>query len=149
GQVLRILLQAVLQRQDELTPEQRGEARIRQTRALLFSGDAAAAQRSLAAWTSWPPHPRDDLLQDLADTYVRLDAFARAVEVRRLRPRQAAPGSPPWFEARYGLALAHYRSGQSRLARQLIDATAILHPDLGGGDLRGRFERLRQRLDPD
>jgi len=28
----------------------------------------------------------------------------------------------------------------------VIDATAILHPDLGGGELRGKFERLRQRI---
>ncbi|MBV8268989.1 MAG: hypothetical protein JO252_21905, partial [Planctomycetaceae bacterium] len=58
-------------------------------------------------------------------------------------------GSLPWFAARYGLALAYYRSGRSREARQLIDATTILHPDLGGGELREKFVHLRQRLGPD
>ena len=31
----------------------------------------------------------------------------------------------------------------------MIDATAILHPELGGGDLREKFERLRLRLQVD
>ena len=55
----------------------------------------------------------------------------------------------PWFEARYGLALAYYRSQRAREAAKLIDATAILHPDLGGGELRDKFLRLRQRIGPD
>ncbi len=34
----------------------------------------------------------------------------------------------------------------SSMAAQLIDATAILHPELGGGTLEKKFIRLRQRL---
>ena len=56
------------------------------------------------------------------------------------------PGSLAWLDARYGLALALYRSGKADEARLIIDATAILHPELGGGDLSEKFERLRQRL---
>jgi hypothetical protein len=88
------------------------------------------------------------LLRDVAETYTRLDAYALAVDVQRLRAKNAATGSLPWFDARYGLALAYYRSGRSKEALHLIDATEILHPDLGGGDLRDRFLRLRQRIGP-
>ncbi|HMB02997.1 MAG TPA: hypothetical protein VKP69_04555, partial [Isosphaeraceae bacterium] len=49
GLILRILLDRVLERPEDLTPEQRAEARVRQTRALLFIGDDDAARRSLAA----------------------------------------------------------------------------------------------------
>ncbi len=118
------------------------------TRALVFSGDDARARASLDAWQGTPPTLGDRLLGDLADTYARLDAHDLAADVQRLRARRAATGSLPWFAARYGLALSYYRSGKAKEARQLIDATAILHPDLGGGDLRDKFVRLRQRLDP-
>ena len=52
----------------------------------------------------------------------------------------------PWFDARYALALAYFHTGQYKEAAQLIDATAILHPELGGGELHEKFIRLRQRL---
>jgi len=55
-------------------------------------------------------------------------------------------GSASWFEARYGLALAYFHAGHLKEAAQLIDATAILHPDLGGGTVQKKFIKLRQRL---
>ncbi|MBV8384293.1 MAG: hypothetical protein JOZ63_16920, partial [Planctomycetaceae bacterium] len=150
GLILRVLLARVLDRLERLPPEQRWEAQLRQTRALIFSGDQARARTSLAAWgATTPPSPGDRLLMDLADTYARLDAFELAADVQRLRMHGNPTGSLPWFAARYGLALAYYRSGRSREARQLIDATTILHPDLGGGELREKFVHLRQRLGPD
>ena len=57
-----------------------------------------------------------------------------------------APGSLPWFDARYALALAYFRTGKPREAAQLIDSTAILRPELGGTVLHDKFIRLRQRL---
>jgi predicted Zn-dependent protease len=91
----------------------------------------------------------DELLDELADAYLRLEAFPLAIDVYRLRTQQSRPGSPAWFQARYGQALAYYRAGKGQEARRLIDATAILHPELGGGELRSKFERLRQRLEQD
>jgi hypothetical protein len=150
GLILRVLLARVLDRLEGLPPEQRWEAQLRQTRALIFSGDETRARTSLSAWgATTPPSPGDRLLMDLADTYARLDAFDLAADVQRLRMHGNPTGSLPWFAARYGLALAYYRSGRSREARQLIDATTILHPDLGGGELRDKFVHLRQRLGPD
>jgi hypothetical protein len=149
GLILRILLDRVLERPEDLTPEQRFEARVRQTRALLFIGDDNAARRSLTAWPGLPSNTDDRWLKDLADTYARLDAYDFAVDVQRLRAQRAPTGSLPWFEARYDLALAYVRSGRANEARRLIDATSILHPDLGGGELRDKFIRLRQRLGPE
>jgi hypothetical protein len=149
GLILAILLDRVLETPDELTPEQQSEARVRQTRALLFRGDDAAARHSLGLWPSLPQNPDDHWLKDMADTYMRLDAFRLAVDVQRLRAQRAPAGSLPWFEARYGLALAYSRSGRNSEARRLIDATSILHPELGGGELREKFIRLRQRLGPE
>jgi hypothetical protein len=148
GLIIRVLLARVAAREQELSAAERVEVRFRLTRALLLSGDDERGRSSVAAWSASPPTSSDRLLKDLADTYVRLEAFDLAADVERLRFQRLANGSLPWFEARYGLALAYYRSGKENEARKLIDATAILHPDLGGGELRTRFIRLRQRLNP-
>ena len=147
GLLMRIVLTRTFEHAEELGPEQRWEANLRLTRAQLFSGNTPAARKSLGGWSEATPPHGDRFTRDLADTYFRLEAYELAIEVQRLRSKQAPTGSLPWFDARYGLALAYYRAGKEKEARQLIDATAILHPDLGGGDLREKFVRLRQRLD--
>ncbi len=149
GLLMRILLTRALEREAELTPEQRWEAKLRLTRAQLFSGNTPAAENALGTWSETAPPAGDHFYKDLADMYFRLEAYELAVDVQRLRARQAPSGSLPWFDARYGMALAYYRAGKAKLARQLIDATAILHPDLGGGALREKFVHLRQRLNPE
>jgi len=146
GLILRILLGPVLEHAEELSEVERAEAKIRETRALTLIGDDGRARSSLMNWGTTPATLGDPLLRDLADTYSRLNAYSLAVDVQRLRARRAKVGSLTWFEARYGLALAYYRWGKEEEARKLIDATSILHPDLGGGDLREKYVRLRQRL---
>lgn len=147
GALMRILLSQVPANSDDLSAELRREVQLRQTRALLLSGNLAGARQSLSAWASQPNATDDSFLRDLADTYFRLEAFELAIDVERLRTKKNANGSPRWFQARYGQALAYYRSGKEREARNLIDATSILHPELGGGELHAKFLRLRQRLD--
>jgi hypothetical protein len=149
GLIMRLLLARVLERQGELSKAELGEAKLRHTRALLYIGDEARARDSITSDWGTPASLDDRILRDMADTYVRLSAFDLAAEVQRLRARRAVTGSPSWFESRYGLALADYRAGKNREASKLIDATAILHPDLGGGELRDKFVHLRGRLTPE
>ena len=99
------------------------------------------------SWTEPPPTSSDALLRDLGELDAKLGLFSLAEDVHRLRAKRAITGSLPWFDARYGLALAYFRSSRAKEALHLIDATAILHPDLGGGELRETFIRLRQRID--
>jgi hypothetical protein len=149
GLILRIFTSRMVDRIDDVPPADRDQVRLQHARALLFSGDLPASRKEVIAWGG--PKDADDpeLLRELADLYLRLEAFGLVLDVERLRASRLATGSLPWFEARYGLALAYYRSDRVKEARQMIDATAILHPDLGGGDLRERFERLRQKLGND
>jgi hypothetical protein len=149
GLVLYTLLSHALDHPEDLRNETLAELRLRVCRALLFRGDDLGARRSLTAWNGRPPEDNPAFLKDLADTYLRLEAFGMAIDVERLRLKRLANGSLPWFESRYRLALAQYRAGESRAALHLIDATAILHPDLGGGELREKFVRLRQRIGPE
>jgi hypothetical protein len=149
GLILGTLLNQVLERPDELSEALAAELRLRLCRARLFRGDDIGARRLLSAWNGRPPEDDDGFLKDLADTYFRFEAYPMAIDVERLRLKHLATGSLPWFEARYRLALAEYRAGKNKDALHLIDATAILHPDLGGGQLRDKFLRLRQRIGPD
>ena len=147
GLILQVFTTRYVARIDELPATLRDQARLRHVRALLFAGNTVAARKELIDWGGASGLGDNEFLRDLADTYLRLDAFGMAIEVEKLRSSRLKPGSILWFEARYGLALASYRAGKSKDARQVIDATAILHPELGGGDLRPRFERLRQRIE--
>jgi hypothetical protein len=146
GLVLKLLLESVLTLDQSYSASDLSELRMRMTRALLFIGDDGEARRSLTARRGTPDTDSDRLLRDLGDTYSRLEVYSLDVDVQRLRLRKNEPGSLPWFDARYALALAFYHTGQYKDAAQLIDATAILHPDLGGGELHEKFIRLRQRL---
>jgi tetratricopeptide (TPR) repeat protein len=124
------------------------EIRLREIRGNLFVGADEAARRLISGWNTTGLTTQPRLLRDLADTYNRLEAFDLAADVQRMRMKQMASGSIPWLDARYNLALAYYRGGHPTDAIQLIDATAILHPELGGGELRNKYLRLRQRLGP-
>ena len=146
GLVLRLLVEPLMVIDQKFTPEESGELKMRLTRALLFVGEDRDARRSLSAWRLSMNDTSDRLLRDLGDTYSRLEVYTLDVDVQRLRLQNNAPGSAIWFDARYALALAYYHTGQFKEAAQLIDATSILHPDLGGGELHEKFIRLRQRL---
>ena len=145
GQVARVLIAPLLQ-DAELPDALRNELTFRLARAQLFQGDPRSAQATLQSWAPSTSRADDRFLRDLADAYTRLYANEMAIDVQRLRLQKAASGSRPWFDARYGLALAYYRLGRKSDASQLVEATAILHPELGGGRLREKFIRLRQRL---
>lgn len=145
GQVARMLIQPLLQ-DPSLADDLRNELTFRLARAMLFQGDPQAAQTTLQNWSPTTNRVDDRFLKDLADAYFRLEANELAIDVERLRIKKLAAGSPPWFDARYGLALAYYRLGRKQDAKQLIEGTAILHPELGGGRIREKFIRLRQRL---
>lgn len=147
GLVLRLLVEPVLKGDEEMSPEKRSELAFRETRALLFTGADREARLSLAAWKDLDTFTTSDrLLRELGDTYSRLEIYSHDIDVQRLRMKSNPPGSLPWFDARYALALAYFRTGKLHEAAQLIDSTSILRPELGGTVLHDKFIRLRQRL---
>ncbi len=147
GDILRITLDRLQRDAATLSPRERVETQLRLVRAQFYRGDAAAARRALDREAIPPESLNIELLLLLADTQLQLDAVDAAAATYRVLANRSRAGTLPWFEARYGLALTFERTGQPRPAQQIIDATALLHPDLGGGELRARFERLRQRLE--
>jgi tetratricopeptide (TPR) repeat protein len=147
GLIARVITTRMVEHLDQLPAPLRDQARLSHARALLFAGDPNSSKREIAAWGGPAEAGNDDeFWRELADAYQRLGASNLAIEAERYRAGRLAPGSLPWFESRYGMALAYFRDERPKEARQIIDATAILHPDLGGGELRTRFDRLRQRI---
>ncbi|HEX3451058.1 MAG TPA: hypothetical protein VHS97_22580 [Isosphaeraceae bacterium] len=146
GLVLRLILEPLVAGDEKTDTDGRSELAMRYTRALLAVGADREARRSLPAWRGGPQSTDERVLRDLGDTYHRLGAHSLNIDVQRLRLKNNPSGSLTWLDARYALALAYFNTGRAKDAAQLIDSTAILHPDLGGNALHDKFVHLRQRL---
>jgi hypothetical protein len=146
GLILRLTLEPLLAAEEKTDIDGRSELAMRFTRALLAVGADREARRSIAAWRGGPQSTDERVLRDLGDTYNRLGAHSLNIDVQRLRLKNSPSGSLTWLDARYALALAYFHTGKAKEAAQLIDSTAILHPDLGGNALHDKFVHLRQRL---
>jgi len=116
-------------------------------RALADAGrtaEARAAYRELAA-----AYPRDGEIQE---AYAELllegedrAALEAALEKWRELEKKSPPRSPRWFRAKYALALLHYRLDNPEQAAKIITLLKVLHPDLGGPEMRAKFEDLLAR----
>ncbi len=147
GFLLRGWIQPYVEHVRDYSPADRAEVILRSARASLYVGDTVAARRSLTDLGDRAFEGSDRHLRDLADAFSRMSGYSYAGDIHRIRARKLKPGSLAWLDARLSLALAYYRGGQPNDAKQIIDATAILHPELGGNELKDRFERLRRRLE--
>lgn len=122
------------------------EIRIREIRGLLHAHRTAEAIIAVREQPIPPDGLPDALLADLADAQISTNEYVAAEQTQEARTRLAPRGSRPWLEARFGVAEALHHQGRDREARQLVETTAILYPELGGGLLRLRFETLRRVL---
>jgi tetratricopeptide (TPR) repeat protein len=52
------------------------------------------------------------------------------------------PGTAGWLTARYHVARCSYRLGDYAESRKLLKVTKLLYPELGGEELRGKYESL-------
>lgn len=56
------------------------------------------------------------------------------------------PGSPEWLLARYEVLMGYVRMKQNEEGRKLLHITRVLYPELGGPDLKPRFDALEKQL---
>ncbi len=147
GYLIRLLAEGALEEPERLTQSERLEALIRQTRGLMAIGDLDNARRFLARQNIDPQGLESELLNQLAAAQSELGFHELAVEGYRQLTKRLSTGSRPWLDARYGLALSQYRAGETDQARRLLEATATLYPDLGGGELKEKYLRFRRRIE--
>lgn len=98
----------------------------------------------------------------LANTYPRdgeiQEAYAQLLATRRDRPslelalarwrdleEKSKTQTPRWFRAKYHVAELHYRLGNPEQATKIITLLQVLHPELGGPELKARFLDLLAR----
>ena len=150
GLVLRLVVEPLMRDQPEVHARrsERAQDAAHSARPAVHRRCPRRAKRSLCPRLALGRHQRPAPSRPRRTLHSRLEVLHRSGHRRpcRLRLQTNAAGSPVWFDARYALALAYYHSGQFKESAQLIDATSILHPDLGGGELQEKFIRLRQRL---
>jgi tetratricopeptide (TPR) repeat protein len=150
GRLIRAITESLSTRTQGSSPEFQQALKLRSVRAALLLNDLDAARRELRRPPELDPRLLDpSMLRDLSDALIRLEAFGLAVDIERFRARTLKPGSPAWVESRYLLAFAFYRDGHPDRARSVLDAAAILHPDLGSTRLKDKIERLQQKLNAD
>jgi len=94
-------------------------------------------------------NPRDAGIQEayarqLSAAGDRASLLAALAKWRELAKHSAA-GSELWFRAKYSVALMHYRLGEKEKAATMIKLLKLTRPDLGGREMREKFEQLLAR----
>ena len=78
------------------------------------------------------------ILADTTSTAALKQAAEKWVDVRE----RSKPGSPRWFRAVYGLAKVQFDLGEKSQARSLIKVAELSYPQLGGEEMRAKFQAL-------
>lgn len=110
------------------------------------TNEARAAHRRLA-----DANPRNATIQE---AYAKLLATASDAETLRLAlvqwrklEKNSRPQSSRWFQAKLAIADLHFRLGNSKQAAKLIQLLRLLHPELGGAEMKAKFEALLKRVE--
>jgi tetratricopeptide (TPR) repeat protein len=112
--------------------------------AYVNAGQAARADELFAKLHNRAGNdPR--LLQAQAESLMQLGRYAQAREIWRQVLSRLRESSPPWYHAKYNLALACYHSADIPQAVKIIQVTELLHPDLGGPEMKAKFEQLKAK----
>ncbi len=116
-------------------------------KALVEAGrdeEALAAYRALSA-----AYPRDGVIQE---AYAQLllgrddrQSLETALAKWRELEKKSRSGSPRWFRAKYSIVWLHYRLGNKQQAAKIITLLQLLHPELGGPEMKARFVELLAR----
>jgi hypothetical protein len=122
-------------------------ARRAQAEALVAAGrrdEALTAYRKLAAEL-----PGDAAVQRgfaaLLSAGGDRASLAAALGQWRLVESKSRAGTAEWFAAKYEIAALHERLGDKKQALRVVTLLAALYPDLGGAEMKEKFEALRKR----
>lgn len=130
-----------------LTPPQSQMLQRIRAQALADTGQTAAALEAYRSLST--AYPLDGEVQEsyaaLLSAKGDLASRQAALEQWRGIEKKSPPGSPRWFRAKYAVALTHFELGNKQQAAQVIELLRLLHPELGGPEMKARFEGLLER----
>jgi len=134
----------LLLRRDALSPDQQRTLKTLHAAALSRAGRLEQAIEKYQQLAD--EHPSDGDLQEAVARLMSESGEQPLIETAREKWREiekkSRRGGPRWFRARYGQAEALVELGQRGEAAKLIRLTKVLHPELGGRELKARFEDL-------
>jgi tetratricopeptide (TPR) repeat protein len=144
GKLQLVVAERLVRSAEQLTREQSLQAQILLAMAYANAGQAARADELFAKLRDRAGNdPR--LLQAQAECLMQLGRYAQARETWRQALSRLREGTPAWYHAKYNLALACYHSAEIAQAVKIIQVTELLHPDLGGPDMKAKFEQLKAK----
>jgi len=123
--------------------------------ALADAGRTEEALRQYEALAA--AYPRDGAIQEAyarllltrvdraATAEARKKSIQSALEKWRELEEKSPPQSPRWFLAKYWVARLHFELGNKSQAAKIITLLRLLHPELGGPELKSQFEELLRR----
>lgn len=131
-----------------LSPEARRRLDLLVAQALDATGRADEALKKLELLAK--AAPQDGAVQE---EFARLllvggrDAASWNAALAKWREveQRSRPGTDRWFRAKYYLALTHERLGNCQRAAEIITLTQVLHPEMGGPEMKAKFEELLKR----
>jgi hypothetical protein len=147
GELALAACENLIGRAGGLSDRERKSVGLARASALTATGRTADAREYLASLAR--DFPRDQRIQQqyaaaLADSQDAAHLHA-ALDRWRLLEQANRPGGDAWFRAKYGLALTHWKLGNCERAARLIELTQVLHPTLGGPQLKTKFLELLER----
>jgi len=94
-------------------------------------------------------HPRDGEIQEAYAALLVTRSDRPSLETALTKWREledkSKPRTPRWFRAKYHLAELHYRLGNPEQTVKMVTLLEVLHPDLGGPEMRNNFLKLLDR----
>jgi TolA-binding protein len=144
GRLQLVATERLVKDAEQLTPEQSVQAEIYLALAYVNAGQAARADELFAKLHDRVANdPR--VLEAQAECFMQLGRYVQARDLWRKSLGLLQESSPGWYRAKYQLALSCFHSGDATQALKIILVTEQLHPDLGGAELKARFEDLKAK----
>jgi hypothetical protein len=129
---------------DKLTDADRRKLDLLRVQALADAGQHAESLTLIERLAA--DRPADGATQELLAEILTQGTLAeqkRALFKWREVQQKSRPGSQRWFRAGYGLAHTQFLLNNKFAAAAAIKVIAAAYPDLGGRELKARFEKLR------
>ncbi|MCH8922396.1 MAG: hypothetical protein IIA67_04520, partial [Planctomycetes bacterium] len=150
GQLAALQLDALrllTPRWDKLTKRQQRQALQIDAAAKAAAGQHQAAYDAYAALTK--AYPNDAAVQEAQAQFLLASDKPQWLKQARVKwrtiERRSKPADARWFRAKYSQALANERLGDKPQAAKIIKLLQVLHPQLGGPEMKAKFLALLKR----
>jgi tetratricopeptide (TPR) repeat protein len=145
--VMKLLAQVPADRK-QLPPAQQAAALRAEARTLEALGRAAEARARYENLARTNPADGDAQLAYAEYLSQQTDRESLTLAVKKWREveRASTESSTRWYRARLGLIQAYVNLGDAAKAKQLLELTEALHPELGGPAMKAKFGELLSRV---